>query len=42
MLIEKHAVAGRTLYEVHFKPMFKMVFLQQGGELKMVAFGDVV
>ena len=41
-IIEKHVLGGNTLYEVHFKPMFKMVFLQEGPALKMIAFGDVV
>ncbi len=42
LVIEKHALGSRTLYEVQFKPMFKMVLLQQDTALKMVAFGDVL
>lgn len=42
LVIEKHTLGSRTLYEVQFKPMFKMVLLQRDAELKMVAFGDVL
>lgn len=40
--VNKHPVGDHMLYEIQLTPMFKMLFLQQGAALKMVAFGDVL
>ena len=42
VFVNKYSVDDQMVYEIQLKPMFKMVFLQQGAALKMIAFGDVV
>jgi hypothetical protein len=39
--VEKHRSGSLVIYVVYFAPIYQAIFVREGGQMKMIAFGDI-